>query len=289
MLILNSILSKETIEKYNKDGIIKITLPSEISQLQNEFLLDCCSFLKKWVSFETTPEKLPFDLVTLSKINRGIIGKLYKVSKRFSSSRALSCHPYFTEIAKELMNTELISCYHLTIVRIDLPNEEKFLMPPHQDFPYIQGSMNGLTLYLTFSDITPKHGVVSIKRGTHKDGVIKVTESDSRLSSAQTEYVSTGSSSRKIQNAEKVCEIADMSKINDIHFEQEPLSKNEAYFFHTLLLHSSEPNTSNSARITMQIRFDDLFYEDSFNRNFPEGRSRDDLFSNNFSEYVVEN
>ena len=24
------------------------------------------------------------------------------------------------------MNTELISCYHLTIVRIDLPNEEKF-------------------------------------------------------------------------------------------------------------------------------------------------------------------
>lgn len=59
-------------------------------------------------------------------------------------------------------------------------------------------------------------------------------------------------------------------------------------FFHTLLLHSSEKNTSDSARITMQIRFDDLLFEDSFNRNFPEGRGRDDLFINNFSEYVVE-
>ncbi len=285
---LISSLSKETIEKYNVDGIIKISLPSEITQLQNEFLLDCCKFLKKWANFKTTPETLSFDLVGLSKINRNIVGKLYKVSKRFRSARALSCHPYFTEIAQALMNTELISCYHLTIVRIDLPNEEKFLMPPHQDFPYIQGSMNGLTLYLTFDDITPKHGVVSIKRGTHHEDIIKVTESDSRLSSAQTEYVSTGNSTRKIQAADKVCEIADMSQINNLHFEQESLSKNEAYFFHTLLLHSSEKNTSDSARITMQIRFDDLFYEDSFNRNFPEGRSRDDLFSNNFSEFVVE-
>jgi hypothetical protein len=288
-LALISSLSKETIEKYNKDGIIKISLPSEIVELQNEFLLDCCKFLKKWANFETTPEKLTFDLVELSKINRNIVGKLYKVSKRFRSSRALSCHPYFTEIAKALMNTEIISCYHLSIVRIDLPNEEKFLMPPHQDFPYIQGSVNGLTLYLTFDDITPKHGVVSIKRGTHHNGIMKVTESDSRLSSAQTEYVSTGNSSKKIQSTDKVCEISDMSQINNLHFEQEPLSKNESYFFHTLLLHSSEKNTSDSARITMQIRFDDLLCEDSFNRNFPEGRNRDDLFSNNFSEYVVEN
>ena len=243
-MALISSLSKETIEKYNKDGIIKISLPSEIVELQNEFLLDCCKFLKKWANFETTPEKLTFDI---------------------------------------------ISCYHLSIVRIDLPNEEKFLMPPHQDFPYIQGSVNGLTLYLTFDDITPKHGVVSIKRGTHHNGIMKVTESDSRLSSAQTEYVSTGNSSKKIQSTDKVCEISDMSQINNLHFEQEPLSKNESYFFHTLLLHSSEKNTSDSARITMQIRFDDLLCEDSFNRNFPEGRNRDDLFSNNFSEYVVEN
>ena len=107
--------------------------------------------------------------------------------------------------------------------------------------------------------------------------------------SAQTEYVSTGNSSKKIQSTDKVCEISDMSQINNLHFEQEPLSKNESYFFHTLLLHSSEKNTSDSARITMQIRFDDLLCEDSFNRNFPEGRNRDDLFSNNFSEYVVEN
>lgn len=288
MLSSNPILSNELIETYNKDGIIKITLPEEIVKLQDEFLFDCCNFLKKWANFESTPEKLPFDLVELAKTNREIIGKLYKIAKRFRSSRALSCHPFFSEIAKQLMNTSLISCYHLTIVRIDLPNEEKFLMPPHQDFPYIQGSVNGLTLYLPFHDISPKHGIVSVKRGSHTDGIIKVTESNSRLSTAQKEYVSTGNTISKLQTAEKVCEIADMSKIKDIHFEQEVLSKNEAYFFHTLLLHSSERNTSNSARITMQIRFDDLLNQDSYNRNYPEGRSRDDLFSNNFPEYVVE-
>lgn len=285
---LISTLSKSMIENYQKNGIIKISLPSEITQLQNEFLYDCCNFLKKWANFETTPEKLSFDLVNLSKTNRDIVGKLYKVSKRFQSSRALSCHPYFTEIAKTLMNTELISCYHLTIVRIDLPNEEKFLMPAHQDFPYIQGSINGLTLYLTFDNITSQHGVVSYKKGSHNDGILNVTESDSRLNSAQTEYVSTNNLSKQIETANKVCEIADMSQINNLKFEQQSLSKNEAYFFHTLLLHRSEKNSSNSARITMQIRFDDLLCEDSFGRNFPEGRGRDDLFSNNFSEYVVE-
>jgi hypothetical protein len=287
-LELLSTFSNDMIENYKKNGITKFSLPSEITQLQNDFLHDCCIFLKKYADFDTTPEKLPSDLVKLSKINRNIIGKLYKVSKRFKSSRALSCHPYFVEIAKTLMNTELISCYHLTIVRIDLPTEENFLMPAHQDFPYIQGSKNGLTLYLTFDDITSQHGVVSFKRASHKDGVIKVIESTSRLDSAQTEYVSTGNSSKLIDTASKVCEIADMSQINDLQFEQESLSKNEAYFFHTLLLHRSEKNSSTSARITMQIRFDDLLCEDSFKRNFPEGRSKDDLFSNNFSEYVVE-
>jgi len=282
----NHVLSKETLDQYNRDGIIKISLPPEITQLQNEFLSDCCLFLKKWANFQTTPERLPFDLVDLAKTNRGIIGKLYKVSKRFRSSRALSCHPFFTEIAKQLMNTPLISCYHLTIVRIDLPNEEKFLMPPHQDFPYIQGSMNGITLYLAFHDITPQHGIVSFKRGTHINGVIKVRETDSRLPT-QVEYTAAGSTSEKIRSSEKVCEIADMSKINNIKFEQDVLSKNEAFLFHTLLLHSSERNASNSARITMQIRFDDLFLEDSYKRNYPEGRSRDDLFSLNFSEFVI--
>jgi len=275
-------LSEELVKNYQKNGIIKIKLPPDVIALKDEFLSDCCMFLKHWTNFDTTPGRLPYD-----KKDRAIIGKLYKASKRFRASRQLSSHPYFINIVKQLMNTTLVSCFHLTIVRIDIPYEEKFLMPAHQDFPYIQGSVNGITIFLGFHDLIPNHGIASYQKGSHTNGVIKVTEGTTRLNTA--ENISNKEKlSDKIQTPEKVCEIADLSKIDNNSFYQENLSYDEGIVFHTLLLHRSEKNTSNSARITLQLRFDDLTNEDSFNRNFPEGRGRDDLFVFNFPEFVVE-
>jgi len=118
-------LSEEQVKNYQKNGIIKIKLPADVIALKDEFLRDCCKFLKHWINFDSTPERLPYDLVELAKKDRAIIGKLYKVSKRFRASRQLSSHPFFINIAKQLMNTTLVSCFHLTIVRMDIPNEEK--------------------------------------------------------------------------------------------------------------------------------------------------------------------
>jgi len=165
--------------------------------------------------------------------------------------------------------------------------KKKFLMPPHQDFPYIQGSVNAITVYLGFQDLTPNHGIASYQKGSHTNGVIKVTEGTTRLNTAE-EMSNKEKHSDKIQTSEKVCEIADLSKIDNNSFQQENLSYDEGFVFHTLLLHRSEKNTNNSARITVQLRFDDLTNDDSFNRNFPEGRGRDDLFVFNFPEFVVD-
>ena len=78
-------LSQEIIDEYNEDGIIKIKLPEEILLLKQEFLNDCCIFLKKWANFDSTPQTLVYDLVDISKTNRSVVGKLYKAAKRFVS------------------------------------------------------------------------------------------------------------------------------------------------------------------------------------------------------------
>jgi len=280
-------LSKQVIQNYNREGIIKIKLPQDIITLKYEFLEDCCKFLKYWAKFDTTPQSLSMDLVKLAKENRSVIGKLYKVSERFPACKKISSHPYFIQIAKQLMNTSLISCYHLTTVRMDLPTEEKFLMPAHQDFPYIQGSINGITIYFGFSNLTSNHGLISYKEASHINGIIKVTEGNVKLNDINKNNLDTSTQTEIIQTSSKTCEIADPSVYENVTFINEDLKYDEAFVFHTLLLHRSKRNRSDSARITLQFRFDDLMNKDSHDRDFPEGRSQDDLFGYNFPEFVV--
>lgn len=280
------IISQDLIQQYEDDGIIKVSVPEEIVLLKKEFLNDCCTFLKKWANFESTPETLVYDLIEIAKTNRSVVGKLYKAAKRFVSTRKLSCHPFFVEIAKQIMNTTLVSCFQSTVVRIDLPIEELTLMPAHQDFPYNQGGFNSITLYLGFSDYGKKNGLISFKKGSHKNGVLKVIET-SKSNSTDRPHENRDQKYCDLKTAEKVIEIYDTTGIDLSTFTDSNLKMDEVFIFSQLLLHSSQSNTSDMARITLQLRFDDLFHEESYKRNFPEGRIKDDLFSNNYPEFVV--
>jgi len=56
------------------------------------------------------------------------------------------------------MGTPLVSCCTFVNVRIGLPTEEQYLTPFHQDFPYIQGSLNGITVWLPVFDTSLEMG-----------------------------------------------------------------------------------------------------------------------------------
>ncbi len=203
-------LSDKLLQDYEIKGIIKMEVPEDVLELKIEFLQECCDFLKYWKKFTTTPERLVYDIVKLAKNDREIIGKLYKVSKRFTSIRKLSCHPFFVDISKQLMNTQMISCFHLSIIRVDLPSEESFLMPPHQDFPYIQGSINGVTVYFGFSDLSLESGIVSANEGSHSEGIIEVSETQER--NYPREDINNKKDEKNLSTTDKVVEIYDLER-----------------------------------------------------------------------------
>jgi len=264
----------EYLSTYQRDGLIHVNVSAEIAELQVHFMHECCAFLRVLGMTDTTPATLPADLVTAARQDRALVGRLYKASRRFPSAKQLAAHPFFVDLAGQLMQTELVSCCHFVCVRIDLPTEDRYMTPAHQDFPYIQGSMNGITVWLPFSDLTVSHGIPSFVDGSHHWGMLRVHE-----------Y----SLDEIGHNGGQSFALADDPRLRDAKYVRpNTVGKNEALVFHTLLLHRSEPNRSTEARITIQLRFDDLANKDSFRRNYPEGLYLNDRLEKTYPEYVAQ-
>lgn len=258
-----------TRDEYERTGICLIDLPSDVDLLRLQMIQE----MGEWVA-AISPEvgavqDLPHALVQLAKLDRRKLGKLYKVSRRFPAARQLACHPWLIELAKSVMGTRLVSCCTFVNVRIDLPEEERFLLPIHQDFPYIQGSLNGVTLWLPLFDTELEQGPPSWIKGSHKWGVLPVREENSPGS---------GAKSFSIANADEIAERH--------QFESASVKAGQALLFSTLLVHRSELNTTDRPRLNLQIRFDDALASESIERNYPEGLYLNDSFSASYPEYV---
>jgi hypothetical protein len=267
-------LSEAEIASYVRDGIVRVVLPDEIRVLQHEYMRQCCMFLERWGGKTASPESLPRVAADVAKKDRRLIGRLYKAARRFPAAKQLAAHDFFVRLAAALMSSPLISCCNFVAPRIDLPEEDRYLTLPHQDFPYIQGSVNGLTVWLPFHDLRADHGVPTFVLGSHEWGVLKVIEHELHAA----DRVGT----RTIETAPDP-RLPDAKYIN-----LSPIASGEALVFHTLLVHRSEPNVTPDARFTIQLRYDDLGNAQSFARNYPEGLYLGDEVSACYPEHVVE-
>jgi ectoine hydroxylase-related dioxygenase (phytanoyl-CoA dioxygenase family) len=107
--------------------------------------------------------------------------------------------------------------------------------------------------------------------GSHKLGVLAVKEFD---------YSSTGASgglSFRITGGKEYAES---------EYVHEEVLFGEGLVFSTLLLHKSEPNNSQVARVNVQVRFDDALARESFERNYPEGLYLGDSLSKTYPEHI---
>ena len=273
MVKLNTESDKQYISttrmQYERDGVCLIDLPPELAALRLQMIDE----MRGWVH-RVTPEidtqlELPEALVQLAKLDRAKVGKLYKVSRRFPAARQFACHPWFVEFAKEMMGTTLVSCCTFVNLRIDLPEEERFLLPVHQDFPYIQGSLNGITIWVPLFDTYADQGPPAWIPGSHKWGVLKVVEQASQGS---------GAKSFSILNGDSI--------VANHKFESPEVMAGQALLFSTLLVHRSELNTTRLPRLNLQIRFDDALAAESLQRNYPDGLYLNESFSSSYPEHV---
>lgn len=262
-------LSQSKVLEYEEKGIIKVDLSSEVLSLAGCFLDELSMYLDNYFGSSFVDYPLEKRLTLIAKEERGEIGKLYQVIRRFPSMKKLACHDWFINIAQTLMNSKLVSCCNFVAARFDFPNESKYATAPHQDFPYIQGSPDALTFWLPFVDVPFLVGAPSYVSGSHKYGAGKVIEKEIDNTNGTTSI-----------------EAADLEAWANLDYERIEVKKNECLIFSTNLIHKSEPNLSDYCRITTQLRFDNLLNEVSWNKNFPEGLYLGHKLSNSYPELV---
>lgn len=265
-------ISKDLVETYNSDGILMLDLPASVKEFQKLFLEEVSEWLKHMGKIDVLPQDVPGILPSLALKDRNLVAKLYKISRRFLSIKRIAVDPWLANISAQLMASPLVSACHFVNIRIDLPGEEKYLLPPHQDFPYIQGSLNAVTWWIPFLDTTLEMGPPSWIKGTQKLGVQKVKYTD---------YEATGKSGGQSFH------IVDTTKFPDKDYTHQAVPLGKALVFHTLLIHKSEHNNTDKARINLQVRFDDAAAPESFERNYPEGLYLGDSFAKHYPEYTA--
>jgi hypothetical protein len=118
-------------------------------------------------------------------------------------------------------------------IRANMPNDESNKFPPHQDYPYNNGSLNSITLWMPFQDVEGDLGPLDVIHGSHKEGLMNTT-SDGRM----------------------------IKILKDHRDESEYASINmkvgEALIFNQFVIHRSGNNNSNRILFSLQLRYNDL-------------------------------
>lgn len=264
-------LSQSQVLDFETNGILKIQLDSEILSLSEAFLQEISTYLDHYFGQTFCEQPVEKRLYLIAKESRSEIGKLYQVIRRFPSMKKLACHDWFISIAKTLMQSQLVSCCNFVAARFDFPNESKYATAPHQDFPYIQGSPDGLTFWLPFVDVPFIVGAPSFVASSHKSGPQTVIE-------------------KEIDNSNGTASIEafNLKDWQSLDYQKIEVKKNECLVFSTNLIHKSEPNLSDYCRITTQLRFDNLLNATSWKKSFPEGLYLGQKLSISYPELVLE-
>jgi len=123
-------------------------------------------------------------------------------------------------------------------LRIDIPSEDEFLSPTHQDV-YPMKTENCANFWVPLRSVTPNSGALKVFPGSHEIGAVPAEEKFVR------KY--KGNSKQGIPE----------SFTADYEETYASLDAGEVLAFHPYLLHQSTTNRSDDIRWTATIRFDD--------------------------------
>ena len=263
-------LLKKHIADYNKYGIIKLKLSKDIIKQKKAFLKDSISFFKNFDEKIYTKKLKIYNfqdyLLKLRKRDRNLVSKYYKISRRFASLKSLISSESIININKKLMKTELVSICHFIAVRVDFYEERNkgYVTNVHQDFPYIQGSLNGITFWMPYFSTKAAPDYIP---GSHKLGLQIYKEFT----------INKNSGIKTLQ----------MIRSNKFkNFKSLHCKDNEILIFSTLLIHKTSETLEFSPRLSLQLRYDDISQKEMFDKNYPEGLYLGDTFKKNFKKYV---
>jgi ectoine hydroxylase-related dioxygenase (phytanoyl-CoA dioxygenase family) len=201
--------------------------------------------------------------VALARADRTRVGKVYDASMKLTSVRALGTDERSLSVSRQFLGSELLAMSNNTIVRIDLPDEEKFLFNWHQDYPYSMVSRHGIVFWFPLLDVSADMGPVVTVPGSHKGGLLALR----KQASGQLEVASTAS-------------------FEDLEPFQLELGARDVVVFDLMMVHRSARNSSPYPRWSVTYRYCDMYCEQSANEGWPCYYSQGTHFSAVHPDYV---
>ena len=199
-------------------------------------------------------------------------GDIYRACRHLVALHQMSVSKETIRLAGALMQTQAVNYLPFTAVRIDVPNEDKYLFPWHQDYPYTQGSMDGVVLWIPMRDVPMGGGHLKIIPRSHRTGLRQVRVTDPTNSG---------------KNGAKTIEISTEEDLETMPSLEIPARAGDALIFHTLLLHRSTKSTDVFPRWTAQLRYGNFSSQDAIDRGWPGGLIEGEGFPERHPEYVA--
>ncbi|MFC5448772.1 phytanoyl-CoA dioxygenase family protein [Paenibacillus aestuarii] len=247
---LKSILSKDQVNQFFKDGFLKIESfydkQKDIEPIQYHIYCIIGLLLKKYnIDFQQLPySSLDFDsgYQELIAADRKIGGEVYDALKHVPSFLRLVCNEKHDAIVAQLRQTTLPGIANGGYgIRIDNPKEEKYRAGWHQDYTSQFRSLDGIVFWSPLIKITEELGPVQLCTGSHKDGLVPVHAQDPRYPDKSGAY---GLVFKDEANLVRRYPIA------------APLSEpGDLILIDYQTIHASGYNNSNRSRWSMQMRY----------------------------------
>lgn len=150
--------------------------------------------------------------------------------------------PEFIEIASTLLGIEKVKIFSSMI--LNKPPNGLMTVPWHQDAAYDWplDPIDCASLWLAFDNVTVENGAMKVAVGGHKNGKIQMTATE-KLKTDDI-FFSTQLQQSIPEELLKPYEIIDVT-----------MKKGHASFHHSMLPHSSTPNTTNKRRCAFIVRY----------------------------------
>lgn len=244
-----NILTKEQIEKYQKDGYLLVK--DFISKGAIDEMMETVAYaieLELLAQGKTSYDKselLHKELINLKREKPKSSSWIYQtLNASWSLKKLLS----LSEIEKAVMDLlEVDSPKKLGTVspafRFDIPGDTRNVRTWHQDSSYFlecEKGKDALVVWLPLNKATKENGSVIMCSGTHKNGRLENKHEDGRF----------GVKSEQYTTPEEFIEGKEL-----IYVEAEP---GDVAFINMDLIHSSGVNVSDMVRYTAQIRFNNI-------------------------------
>ncbi len=269
-------LAKQTFQRYGC-CLVNGLLTSEDFEPIHDYLRQLIQLRMQHAGVTAKPDvdgQRRFDdgFLQLTQADRHHAEVIFDACRRLLPLHMLSVDERLVNLAQQLINGNLIMASGGGAIRIDHPNETKYLFKWHQDYPYIMDSEDAVVFWIPMHDINHENGCLNLAPGSHNLGLLPLRIHDLRNST---------------NNKQGFMEIADPAVADRFPQIEVPMKAGDILAFSTLALHASGRNTSSRARWTAQIRFGNFAERKSIRRDWPGGLRDGSWFDEKHPEYVV--